>query len=268
MFSCPICREELKREGQSYRCANRHCFDVAKEGYVNLLPVQKKHAADPGDTKEMVVSRRQFLESGFYEPFRRKACELVARYTDTGDVLLDAGCGEGYYTRAMAADREAYGFDISRSAVRMAAKSDPATVYAVAGSYDIPFRDAGADMLTAIFSPIAAEEFKRVVKKGGHLMIAVPTERHLFGLKTLLYDEPYENAYLTTVYDGFCEIARERVEGMIETAENALIRALFAMTPYYWKSSKESAARAASANHLKTEIGFDYIVYERTGTQT
>lgn len=263
MFVCPICREELHKEGKSYFCPAHHCYDIAKEGYVNLLPVQKKHAPDPGDTKEMVEARRLFLESGFYAPFRDKAKELVARYTTPGAVLLDAGCGEGYYTRAMAEGREGYGFDISRSAVKLAAKSDKNTLYAVAGSYSIPFPDEGADMLTAIFSPLAIEEFHRVIKKGGHLMIAVPTEKHLFGLKSLIYDDPYENEHLTTVYEGFQEVARERVEGEIELNDNALIRALFAMTPYYWKSSKESSQKANEAAHLRTAIGFDFIVYER-----
>ncbi|MBR5868836.1 MAG: hypothetical protein IKZ21_05265, partial [Clostridia bacterium] len=114
MFSCPICGGTLVKEGRSCFCEKRHCYDLAKEGYVNLLPVTKKHSQDPGDTREMVLSRRSFLEAGYYDPFRNMARTLVEECSGEGDVILDAGCGEGYYTRHMARERESYGFDISR----------------------------------------------------------------------------------------------------------------------------------------------------------
>ena len=265
MFICPLCRERLFPQGKSLVCENRHTFDLAREGYVNLLPVQKKHAPDPGDTREMVEARRAFLDMGFYAPFRETAKEVMASAAVPGTVYLDAGCGEGYYTRILAEGMEAYAYDISKSAVRLAAKRDKMTRYAVAGSYDIPFSDSGADFLTAIFSPIAQEEFRRVVKPGGHLMIAVPTERHLFGLKKLLYDEPYENRYRETAYPGFRQVERVRKESVLETDEHGVIYALFGMTPYFWKSSRETSRRALEAESLVTEIGFDFILYKREG---
>ena len=263
MFTCPVCRARLFPQGKSLVCEQRHTFDIAREGYVNLLPVQKKHAKDPGDTREMVDARRFFLERGFYEPFRETAGEVMRSVAAPGGVFLDAGCGEGYYTRVLAEGMRSYAFDISKSAVRSAAKRDGHTLYAVAGSYDIPFGTGEADFLTAIFSPIAAEEFRRVVRPGGYLMIAVPTERHLFGLKKLLYDSPYENEYRETDYPGFQRLRRVRREGVLETRENEVIRALFAMTPYFWKSPREASLRAAEAESLSTEIGFDFILYRR-----
>ena len=263
MFLCPLCRERLFPQGKSLVCENRHTYDVAREGYVNLLPVQKKHALDPGDTREMVEARRDFLDRGFYEPFRETAREVMASAAVPGSVYLDAGCGEGYYTRVLAEGMEAYAFDISKSAVRAAAKRDRRTRYAVAGSYDIPVPGGSVDFLTAIFSPIAEKEFRRVVRPGGHMMIAVPTERHLFGLKELLYDEPYENEYRETEYPGFRQVGRIRRESVLETDENRVIRALFAMTPYFWKSSKETSRRAAEAERLVTETGFDFLLYRR-----
>ena len=151
MYSCPLCRERLFPQGKSLVCENRHTFDFAKEGYVNLLPVQKKHAPDPGDTREMVEARRAFLDQGFYAPFRETAREVMASAAGPGSVYLDAGCGEGYYTRVLAEGMEAYAFDISKSAVRAAAKRDKHTLYAVAGSYDIPFPGESVDFLSAIF---------------------------------------------------------------------------------------------------------------------
>lgn len=263
MYICPVCRKGLFPQGKSLVCENRHTYDVAREGYVNLLPVQKKHARDPGDTKEMVEARRAFLDRGFYTPFRETAKEVMASAATPGTVYLDAGCGEGYYTRVLSEGMDAFAFDISKCAVRAAAKRDGHTLYAVAGSYDIPFPDGGADFLTAIFSPIAEREFRRVVRPGGYLMIAVPTERHLFGLKTLLYDAPYENEYRETDYPGFRQVERVRRESVLETDDNGAIRSLFAMTPYFWKSSKETSRRAMEADTLRTEIGFDFILYRR-----
>lgn len=264
MFSCPVCGGPLVKEGRSCFCEKRHCYDLAKEGYINLLPVTKKHSLDPGDTREMVQSRRNFLEAGYYEIFRNSARYILEECSREGDVFLDAGCGEGYYTRYMAQGREGYAFDISRNAIRLAAKRDPATQYAVAGSYDIPFESQTVQFLSTIFSPIAQNEFFRVLKPGGFWMLAVPTERHLFGLKEMLYDEPYENTYQETQYEGFTQVDRRRVEGSIILEDSEMIRALFTMTPYYWKSSRESSARANNAVRLETEIGFDFILYQKT----
>ena len=263
MFLCPCCRKRLFPEGRSLVCENRHTYDFAREGYVNLLPVQKKHARDPGDTKEMVEARRAFLDRGFYAPFRARARALLEEAAEPGDVYLDAGCGEGYYTRVLAEGMRSFAFDISKSAVRAAAKRDKKTLYAVAGSYDAPVEDRSVGFLSAVFSPIAAEEFRRIVRPGGFLLIAVPTERHLYGLKELLYDKPYENLYRETDYPGFRRVKRVREEGVLETEEPDVIRALFAMTPYFWKSSPESSRRAASLEKLSTEIGFDFILYRR-----
>ena len=266
MFCCPICGGTLEKEGRSCFCEKRHCYDLAKEGYVNLLPVTKKHSQDPGDTREMVLSRRSFLEAGYYEPFRKMARTLVEECSGEGDVILDAGCGEGYYTRHMARGRESYGFDISRNAIRLAAKRDPNTLYAVAGSYDIPFKAGAVQFLSTLFSPIAEGEFRRVLKDGGYWMLVVPTERHLYGLKEMLYDQPYENVYQETRYEGFTQVDRRRVEGSIILEDPTMIQALFTMTPYYWKSSKESSERAKCARRLETEIGFDFILYQKNKT--
>ncbi|MBR4866922.1 MAG: methyltransferase domain-containing protein [Clostridia bacterium] len=191
---------------------------------------------------------------------------MIELFSDRSGTLLDICCGEGYYTRHMALGRESYGFDISRNAIRLAAKRDPNTLYAVAGSYDIPFEAGAVQFLSTIFSPIAEGEFRRVLRDGGYWMLVVPTERHLYGLKEMLYDQPYENTYQETRYEGFTQVDRRRVEGNIILEDPAMIQALFTMTPYYWKSSKESSERANSATRLETEIGFDFILYQKDKT--
>jgi len=261
MFICPVCKERLSFDGKSFVCINHHCFDCAKEGYVNLLT--RKNSADPGDTMEMVDARRRFLEKGYYASFRSKAKELVDFFTKEGDVFVDAGCGEGYYTRVLGETRTSFAYDISRNAVRRAAKADAHTLYAVAGSYAIPFETQCANLVCAIFSPIVSNEFLRILVPGGYMLLAVPTERHLFGLKELLYDDPYENTYKETIYDGFRQVDRIRVESFIQLDSSQDIQNLFAMTPYFWKSSVISSHRASQAESLKTEIGFDFLIYQK-----
>ncbi len=209
---CPVCGGALMPLGTSLRCPQGHSYDIAKEGYVNLLAIQKRHAADPGDGKAMVRARRAFLQAGYYAPFQKALAELCLEYApECGEThLLDAGCGEGSYDRvvydAFAAQGRPCvlaGFDLSKDAIRLAAKLLPEAAFAVGGSFSAPVRDGWADVLLNIFSPFAEQEFCRVLRSGGVLLYAVPTARHLYGLKEVLYDEPYENAEQQTEYSGF-----------------------------------------------------------------
>ena len=239
---CPVCGGALMPLGTSLRCPQGHSYDMAKEGYVNLLAIQKRHAADPGDGKAMVRGETH---------------------------LLDAGCGEGSYDRvvydAFAAQGRPCvlaGFDLSKDAIRLAAKLLPEAAFAVGGSFSAPVRDGWADVLLNIFSPFAGQEFCRVLRSGGVLLYAVPTARHLYGLKEVLYDEPYENAEQQTEYSGFTLIGERTVTDTI-TVEGDQIRNLFAMTPYFWKTPHVGALRLAAKQSLTTEIGFRFLAYRR-----
>ncbi len=271
-FACPACGERLSHEGPVFRCGNGHSYDVAAEGYVYLLPPNKKHSRMPGDNREMVASRRRFLAGGWYEPFSDVLNRLCAECLGTGKapVVLDAGCGEGYYTgrlseflRADGRSPEAYGFDISKAAVRAAAKHHPGISFAVGSTFGIPFRSGEADLVTDVFAPIVPEEFLRVAKPGGHLILAVPGARHLYGLKKILYDEPYENETRDTEYPGFAFLRRVPARGMLATDDPQVMRDLFAMTPYYWKTPKAGGARLADTPSLKTETAFDFLIYRK-----
>src|SRR5690554_7386318 len=98
-LACPLDGDPLYRSDGTWRCAAGHSFDIARQGYVNLLPVQQKRSRNPGDSKEMVAARTQFLNTGIYEPIAQKVTELVRPLLqqDRPLRLLDAGCGEGYY---------------------------------------------------------------------------------------------------------------------------------------------------------------------------
>lgn len=268
---CPVCQGALLPVGRTLRCPKGHSFDLAKEGYANLLPLQKKHAADPGDGKDMVRARHNFLQAGYYAPFQRMAAELCAQYgpTDRPVRIVDAGCGEGSYDRFVyqtlaEAGRapELIGFDLSKDAVRLAARQLPEAAFAVGGSFCAPVRDGWADVLLNIFSPMAQSEFARMLRPGGVLLYAVPTARHLWGLKEVLYETPYENPVKQQEYEGFTFVERREVTDTI-TLPAAHLQDLFAMTPYYWNTPADGAARLAEKDSLTTEIGFAFLVYRR-----
>ena len=225
----------------------------------------------PGDNKQMVRARKEFLSKGYYQPVSDLLNHQVLEHCKKGTALqiLDAGCGEGSYDRvvydAFAAQGRPCvlaGFDLSKDAIRLAAKLLPEAAFAVGGSFSAPVRDGWADVLLNIFSPFAGQEFCRVLRSGGVLLYAVPTARHLYGLKEVLYDEPYENAEQQTEYSGFTLIGERTVTDTI-TVEGDQIRNLFAMTPYFWKTPHVGALRLAAKQSLTTEIGFRFLAYRR-----
>lgn len=269
-FCCPICGGELTCGERNAVCPQGHSFDRARQGYFHLLPVQKMHAKIPGDSPEMVSSRRRFLERGYYQPFQSELCKLVRERLENippeKAVILDAGCGEGYYTGALGRvlpQAAVYGFDISRAAVKAAAGKYKGISFAVASSFSIPVPDEFCHLLIDVFSPLAQTEFARVLRPGGDFIYAVPGQRHLMGLKEILYEQPYENPRQETEYPGFSFIARHEVkrEIWIPDAETALD--LFAMTPYYWKTGVEGGRRLGETKGFSTEISFDFLVYRK-----
>ncbi len=272
LFCCPICGGALCPDGNSMRCPKGHCFDRAAEGYLHLLPSNRMNSRLPGDNKEMVASRRTFLETGYYDIFsdgiNRLACALLS--ARTAPKVLDAGCGEGYYTARLEAalrergiSAEVSGFDISKFAVKAAAKRYKQSAFAVASIFDIPVAANCCELLLNIFAPIVPEEFCRVLKTGGYLLIAVPSERHLLGLKEILYDRPYRNERVDTVYEGFVFLERLPLRGVLTLTDRQQIWNLFSMTPYYWKTPAQGAERLKALDTLSTEIGFDLLLYQK-----
>lgn len=268
IFCCPTCGGPLERRESALVCPQGHSFDIARQGYVHLLPVQQMHAKVPGDTKQMVDARRRFLALGHYDAFRDALCRLAAEHLPQGGAVLDAGCGEGFYTSALAqVAREkgggTAGIDISKFAVKAAAGRYKGIDFAVASLFHIPCAAESADVLTDVFAPIVPAEFRRVLKPGGMMILAVPGARHLYGMKEVLYTAPYENEERDTDYEGFAFLGSESVrrEITVEGAEN--IEALFSMTPYYWKTDVAGGERLRRLDTLQTEIKFRFLVYRR-----
>ena len=218
----------------------------------------------------MVAARSAFLEKGYYLPLRQALEELVCNLTQdlSAPVLLDSGCGEGWYTaglfQALAAQGkqpQVAGVDISKFALKKAAKRLPLGEFAVASVYRLPLADHCADVITNVFSPLAAEEFSRILRPGGHYLYVVPSARHLWQMKEVLYANPYENPVKLEEYPGFAHVDTVEVRYSISMDDSADWMALFRMTPYAWKTPKEGIQRLEALPHLDTEIGFDIHVY-------
>lgn len=265
---CPKCGEELSKTERTYTCPNRHSYDEAASGYVNLLLCEQMNTKLPGDNKLMVNSRRDFLNKGYYEPLALKLCEAAKKYTSDGGTLLDAGCGEGYYTHFMARNLDPkikiMGTDISKTAVNAAAKrfKGDALLF-VSSIFHLPVKDGCADTLTTLFAPFCREEYSRVLKKGGVMIMVIPSKRHLFGLKEAIYDEPYENEVKDFDIDGFSLVEHIPVRETITLSSGDDIAALFMMTPYYYKTGRKEQERLAALTELTTEIGFEVLCYRK-----
>lgn len=276
-FICPLCGGPLMQLGSTLRCSKGHSFDLAKEGYAHLLPVQKKRTKAPGDSKEMVEARARFLDAGHYAVFAQtlaRLCAEIAREQGTPLHILDMGCGEGYYSRAIAEELthqglsfELIGLDIAKPAVRRAAKYAPGSCrYAVASCFACPIQDGWADVAVNVFAPFAREETLRVLRPGGKLLYAVPGPRHLFGLKSVLYDTPYENPVQQVDYPGFTDEGAVDAEDTIRVTGQA-VQDLFCMTPYYWKTPREGAQRLAQCDAVETPIQFRFLRFTKSSKQ-
>ena len=268
IFCCPACAGALEKRERALVCPKGHSYDLARQGYVHLLPVKQMHAKVPGDTKQMVDARRQFLALGHYDAFRDHLQALTAKYLPENGTVLDAGCGEGFYTAALqdaanAVNGSVTGVDISKFAVKAAAGKYKGIDFAVASLFHIPCGSESVDVLTDVFAPIVPEEFLRVLKPHGVMILAVPGARHLWGMKEVLYTAPYENEEHDTAYEGFEYLGRESVQREIVVEGRENIEALFSMTPYYWKTDVAGGERLRALDTLKTEIKFDFLIYRK-----
>ena len=257
----------LTDDAKSLICdgARRHSFDFSSKGHVNLALTQ----SGAGDSKEAVRSRSDFLNKGYYAPIREKLCGLLLKYKNDGFVI-DAGCGEGYYTdkvesalRTRDGKSNVLAFDISRDAVKYAAKRNRNLSLAVATSYDMPLSDCSVDTVFNAFSPLAISEVSRVLKVGGRFVMVYPGREHLFGLKSVIYKTPYKNEPEDVGLDGFKLLSHETLSYTLKLNTEGDIRALFMMTPYAYRTSREDRERVLSLSEVTTEVEFVIDVYEK-----
>ncbi len=264
-FICPVCKSEISLFERTYKCPANHCFDVSKDGYVNLLMSQQSSLKRHGDDKLMVKARRDFLEKGFYNELCRKLCEALIEALPESATIVDVGCGEGYYTSALSSlnNFEIYGIDISKDALKYAAKSVKNCSFAVASAFSLPIADNSADCVLSVFAPSAYEEFSRVLKQDGKLIKAIPLEDHLWELKCNLYEVPYKNKPEKRNDELFSLVSQREIKYKINLIEKDDIENLFKMTPYYYKTSREDAEKLLSLEGLETTAHFAVEIYEK-----
>lgn len=306
---CPICFSAFTKSGNSLICSNRHCYDIAKSGYVNLLPPS---AGGHGDDGAMVRARRAFLEKGYYSALKDALCSVVleaagrvgttsentaqkstaaegalsgntavksmkaenafpgekfsGEISGSGGFLLDCGCGEGYYTEAMALalpEMRVCGIDVSAKAAQAAAKRRSIFSIAAASANHIPCTPGFFDILVTVFAPFSSEQFKRALKPGGYFINVIPDEYHLWELKQVLYSSPYANEVSSYDIEGFDFIKGLSVKGRADLSCGEDISALFCMTPYCHRTEKDAVQRLFSLERLSVRTEFRILVYRR-----
>ena len=215
-------------------CENRHQFDFAKEGYVNLLPVQNKKSKQPGDNLDMVQARRAFFSTDHYHFLRQEIANLIS--LSSPQTLLDLGCGEGFYTHLFAKELpecDVYGLDISKSAVKYAAKRYKEANFSVASAKQAPFADESMDCVVTVFAPVFEQELQRLVRSTGKVILVNPGPKHLFELKSLIYPEVNLHTHPDTPA-GFKLVKHHELEKRIEIKTD-IIEHLIQMTRFAWR---------------------------------
>lgn len=267
IFVCPICRKQLQQNNNSLKCLNGHCFDFAKSGYVNLLI---SNVSSHGDSKQMISARKNFLDKGYYEPLAKSISSKLYDSLPNGALLLDAGCGDCYYSSYISDyfskfDKQINicGFDISKDAANYGIKRMKKAEIAVASAYDIPIADKSVNGVLCVFSPAATSEFRRVLSDNGILIMAIGGENHLWSLKQTVYDNPYKNKVNDYDLDGFIFEGSNKLEYSINLTCNDDIKNLFSMTPYAHKTSKEDIKKLDLIDTLTTEISFEILKYRK-----
>lgn len=275
MLICPLCKEEMIRGGNAFQCGRGHSYDIAREGYVNLLLANRKASASPGDTKAMAASRRAFLDRGYYLPLSDRIVSLVGeevRGKETAGVgILDAGCGEGYYLHrlmeALPFPSDGYGLDISKEAVRLAAGRKGACFLVASIHQQLPFAASSLDVVLNVFAPRNPVEFARVLRPGGRTLVVVPAEGHLAALHDALglpwIDGDKERRAVDDFHGAFTPSHAEtiRYRRVLPPAD---IFNLIQMTPTFWHLSDEARAGAKDLPSLDIEFAFTLIVLRHT----
>ena len=265
---CPICKGRVDIDGRTLCCngAKRHCYDFASSGYVNLTSPGQSNG---GDSKGAVRARSAFLDTQHYRPIAEGICDFLQKYCPEGALVIDAGCGEGYYSTAAAAcGYSVAGFDLSKLAAEAAAKRAKRegldnAFFGVASVFDMPLADGSADAVVNVFAPCVEQEYTRALSDGGILMVVYAGPEHLLGLKRAIYEHTHVNEERADLPRNMAEVERKRLQYRIKVCGNESIKNLFAMTPYYWKTSQSDVEKLDGLSELETEIDIIFAIYKK-----
>jgi 23S rRNA (guanine745-N1)-methyltransferase len=271
MWICPHCQQRLcwSPDERSLACPEHHQFDRAKEGYVNLLPSNRKRSKQPGDDRTMVAARRRVLDAGFYEPLAKGVQALLAEISGI-DTVVDIGCGEGYYTAAIADSlpkAKVFGIDIAKEAVRLAAKRHGRLHFAVASAFNVPLAADSVDLATSVFAPVAGDELRRLLVAGGYYLKVVPGPRHLWSLRQRLYTNPQPHAAEPATEQDFETLHTRTVDYTI-TLDRERLADVVAMTPFAHRGHREKREALLTRPDMTLEMAFELVVLQRAGDQS
>lgn len=237
---------------------------------MNLLLANEKRSKDPGDSKEMVSARSRFLDAGHYLNLADKLSESVIDLPGDRAVIVDAGCGEGYYLQHLhnqfmntgLADTTLVGYDISKWAVQAAARRFAAT-WLVASNRNVPLADRSVDVLLSLFGFPAYDSFQRVLKDNGVLILASAGPRHLIELREVIY--PVVNVSASSelaqaMAAGFALQESAAVQYPIPSLSQPQIGQLLLMTPHLFRASREGRSRAQLLETLSLSVDVELHV--------
>ncbi len=272
-FICPLCQTHFTQTDNTQICKNNHHFDIAKEGYLNLLPVNAKNSKNPGDNKEMMMARRTFLNTGGYLPLAEKLTVLMNTLLAEKEQpsLLDLGCGEGYYTGFLAkklpSSTTITALDISKVAIRYAAKRYPMIHFCVASAYDVPLEKNSIDALIRIYAPSLDSELQRLIKQDGYLITVTPAPRHLFELREKIYQQVNEHLGENEPPVGFTKVNQINLNYPLQITEAQVLKNLIQMTPFAWKFNEQKMHALLAEEKWEIECDFNIEVYKKLATE-
>lgn len=256
---CPKCLSKLYKENNSFKCINNHTYDISKEGYINLL-LSKTNS---GDNKDLINGRINFLNKDYYYPLVDEIIKIISNNDKKQLNLCDCGCGIGYYAKKIKASLpfiSLVGSDISKEAIKYAAKNDKSNTYIVASNQKIPFENEYFDYILHVFSPLFENEAKRLLKKTGKLILVTPGALHLFELKEMIYSNPYYNIIEDVNYKNFnlenSKNLKYKISINCEDFHN-----LVKMTPYYYKTKKEDIEKINFDGNIFITIDFIISIF-------
>lgn len=253
---CPKCHQKLKKSGKSFFCENNHCYDIAKNNYVNLLLCNKKKSKFPGDDKTMIAARNNFLKKGYFENLRRTIEDIVDNEKPT--YILDAGCGTGYYSHNLEQKYNIVAIDISKEAIHFTAKNNKNLLSIISSMYELPIKDNSIDLILNIFAPKPKEEFKRVLKNNGVIVEVVPGKDHLKELKKIMFGNEAVFNKEKFAFSDFKIKSSQKLIYLVNIAENEDVINLIRMTPYYYTGGRK---KEDLLNQVKSiNVTFDFII--------
>jgi len=263
-YRCPLCEQALVLENKSYRCENSHTFDQAKQGYVNLLPVQFKHSKAPGDNKKMVNARRAFLDKGYYQPLVDEMLALYNQYADPAAPVFDAGCGEGFYTHQHKTMlNHIYGVDIAKETIKIAAKRYQDCSFSVGTLSNLAFNDHYFGWMLSVYAPILEKEFTRVLKNKGYLLTVTPAKQHLFELKEIIYQQANEHDTDKVSITDLTLIKEQNLHYEMKFSDNIDLINLLAMTPFAFKVTDEAMKILKEKKDFVCQADFILRLYQK-----